>query len=67
MLFSTVQLLTEEYSTMSPGELEAKGFMPYTDQPDQGGIHGEVANCTPIESSTNHHIFSFSSFIDRNV
>ncbi|XP_061198196.1 WD repeat-containing protein 7-like isoform X2 [Saccostrea echinata] len=25
-----VQLLTEEYSTMSPGELEAKGFLPYT-------------------------------------
>lgn len=42
MFFLTVQLLTEEYSTMSPGELEAKGFMPYADQPDHGGFQGHT-------------------------
>lgn len=37
-----VQLLTEEYSTMSPGELEAKGYMPYSDQSDHGGMHSMI-------------------------
>ena len=46
MCHFAVQLLTEEYSTMSPGELEAKGFLPHTDQPDQGSFQGKTKSCT---------------------
>ncbi|KAK3086238.1 hypothetical protein FSP39_015629 [Pinctada imbricata] len=29
-----VQLLTEEYALMSPGELESKGYIPFSENPD---------------------------------